>query len=149
MRMVMSSIEPNGSCICRSSGTHLVTLIVERQLAAVAELHDGYRGEGLGDRGPMEDGAFAHGFVALAVGVTILVMSQHSPVPHDQRTATHDAVTRGKGVEPGSERGPTRWRGSWLGLALRGERGRRRERNGGEGRHGSVRSHGTQSIAPC
>src|SRR3989441_11560693 len=55
-------------------------LIVERQAAAVPQLHHGDRRERLGDRGPMVDRALARRLVARAGGETAVVAREHAPV---------------------------------------------------------------------
>ena len=66
--------------------------IVEREAAPVAQLQDGDRGEGLGDRGPVVDRGASGGVPALPIAPAIGVSRQHPPAAEDDHTPADDAV---------------------------------------------------------
>src|SRR2546422_929668 len=93
--------------------------IVERQPAAITQLHHRDRGERLGDGGPMEDGALVHALTQGPVGEAVLVVRQHPAVPQHEHAAADHAVPDGERIERADERGPARgrrggrgWRGA-------------------------------------
>jgi hypothetical protein len=84
--------------------------VVEREEAAVPELHDGDGGERLGDGRPVVDGALVHGLAQLAVGEAAEVPCRHPAVLHQHRAGTDDAVARREGVHGLYEPVPAAWR---------------------------------------
>ena len=99
---------------CPEAVTHFAQLgnvlddgIVEGEQSAIAQLHDGDRGKGLGDRGPMEDRVRVYRAGGLDVGQTVEVSSQHRVSSKDHQSAPHDPLgfegsfVEGPGFGPG------------------------------------------------
>ena len=86
-------------------------LVIERQLAPVAELHDGDRRQGLGDRCPVVDGALIHLLPAVPVGQSELEMPHHRSIPHQHGAGSDHRLAGHEGLERSGKGGPARSRG--------------------------------------
>ena len=131
---VMLSIIPYGSWICAQLRHPPRDLVVERQLAAIAELHDRDRGERLRDRSPVEDRAVVDALARCLVGEPVVVAREDLAVAHDERAGADDLVAIGVRVEQTREARPAGWRrtvlrrGRWRADGADAEkRGRERE----------------------
>src|ERR1043166_986822 len=103
--------------------------IVEREFAAIAQLHDADRGERLGDRSPVEDRVCVDLAAGGLVGHPVELARQHRVTPDEPERAAHYALAGQRGVEflghglPGLGE---------VGGSLGGDRGGRRQRKPGK-----------------
>src|SRR6185312_17259821 len=74
-------------------------LVVQCELAPVAQLHDGDGGERFGDRGPVEDGALLHPLLPIPVSPAVLVVSRNLPIIQKKRAGADYAVALSESVE--------------------------------------------------
>ena len=74
-------------------------MIVEREPAAIAQLHDGNCGKRLGDRAVMEERSFGYRFVGGAIRKAMLVMLGYVPVLYHQHAGTNNFVAIHSDVE--------------------------------------------------
>ena len=84
--------------------------VVERQFATIAKLHDGDRGQGLGDRSPVKDGLAVDRCPFLAVCITMVVAADNAPVFHQHHARAYHVVAVRVSLERARELGPAGWR---------------------------------------